>query len=114
MTTIRIKLPKINEVSFFILAQESDQPIRGHAMVSGDDAVDKIYEDKIIHRLNNGDAWAWASVCVTASWKSLKGIAYLDGNCYEDEKDFIKNSIYYAEMKKEAYDDLISQITALK
>jgi|SRR6185295_17241197 len=114
MTTIRIKLPKIEDVTFTLAAEMDDTPVRGNAMASGDDAADKGYEDEIIERLDNGDVWAWACVCVTAEWRGMEGAQYLGSCCYENEEDFIKNSGHYEDMKQEAYDNLIEQIKALK
>lgn len=114
MTTIRIKLPKIEDVTFTLEVEQDDQPVRGNAMVSGEDELDKKYEDEILERLNSGDVWAWASVCVTAHWKGINGVDCLSGCCYKNEEDFKKEGMYYEQMKKQAYDDLISKIEALK
>lgn len=114
MTTIRIKLPKIEEVEFVLIVEQEDIPVRGNAMASGDDAADKAYEDEIIERLDNGDVWAWACVCVTATWKGMEGVNYLGCCCYKDEADFKAEYGYYKDMKQQAYDDLIKKITALK
>lgn len=114
MTTIRIKLPTIEQVKFTLEAEQDDIPVRGNAMASGDEEVDKRYEDEIIERLNNGDVWAWASVCVKAEWRGIEGTAYLGGCCYKDEDDFKKEGIYYDGMKQDAYDELIGKIKALK
>lgn len=113
MTTIRIKLPKITEVEFTMEVEQDDCPVRGNAMASGDDAIDKKVEEEIIQRLDNGDVWAWACVCVCATWKGMEGRAYLGACCYNDEADFKKDG-YYKDMKTEAYTELINSLKALK
>lgn len=111
--TIRIKLPTIDQVQFTIEALEEDNPIRGNAVVTGDDAVDKKVEDDIIKRLES-NIWAWCCVCVTAKWKGLEGTDYLGSCSYKDENDFKQPGGYYEEMKEKAYDNLIEQLNALK
>lgn len=114
MTTIRIKLPKIEEVNFALTVEEETMEVRGNALASGDDKLDKEYEDEIIRRLKNGDIWAWASVCVAAHWKGISGIDWL-GNCsYKDEEDFKQSGGYYESMKQQSYDDLIAKLMALR
>jgi hypothetical protein len=113
MTTIRIKLPTIEQVEFTLEAEQDDMPVRGMAMASGDDAVDKKVEDEIIDRLDGGDVWAWASVSMTARWKGMEGVNYLGCCSYADEEDFKKDG-YYKDMKAEAFADLLNNINALK
>lgn len=112
MTTIRIKLPKITQVEFILRAEQDDVPVRGNAMASGDDEADRKCEDEIIRQLDNGNVWAWASVSVEARYKGMTGIDYLGCCSYKDEADF-KKDMYYQDMKKQAYADLISQMKAL-
>lgn len=113
MKKVCFKLPTIDQVVFTLTAEQDDTPVRGNAMASGDDSVDKAYEDEIIQRLDNGDVWAWASVKVTSSYKSFKGTDHLSGCCYKDEKDFMQPGGYYDDMKKEAYNNLITKLEAL-
>lgn len=90
-------------------AEQSDIPVRGNAMVSGDSALDKQVEDEIIARLGAGDIWAWANVLVTAEWHGLTGTDSLGGCSYKDEADFIQNSGYYDDMVSNAIDELYKQ-----
>jgi hypothetical protein len=94
------------EVTFAVEPQPEDIPVRGNAMASGDDKVDKEYEDEILERLDNDDIWAWCHVVVTARWNGFEGTAGLGGCCYEDERDFRKNSCYFSDLCEEALDDL--------
>jgi hypothetical protein len=114
MTTIRIKLPTIDQVTFSLEAEYEDTPVRGNALASGDDDEDKRVEDEILRRLDNGDVWAWASVKVTAEWKGIEGVDYLGCCCYADEKEFKQAGGYYDDMKQVAFNDLIEQLEALK
>lgn len=114
MTTIRIKLPTIEQVNFTLNATYEEVQVRGNAMASGDDAGDKAYEDEIIQRLDNGDVWAWALVKVIAEWRGVETFCYCGCCSYEDEKDFMESSNIYEEMKQESYVDLLNKIKALK
>lgn len=113
MATIKVKIPTIEQVNFTLTIEPEDIPVRGNAMASGNDATDKKYEDEIIERLNNGDLWAWCSVCVTAERKGVEGVDYLGGCCYKDEKDFKEGDSYYKDMQRQAYDDLVKKINTL-
>lgn len=85
-------------------------PVRGNVMTSGDNKIDKQYEDYVINRINNGDVWAWASVDVIGTYKGLTASDYLGGCTYESEDDF-KNNGYYADMVQTVLNDLNWQIS---
>jgi hypothetical protein len=111
--TIEITLPSIEDVEFNLISDYDDTPVKGNALASGDDQVDKECEDEIIERLDNGDHWAWALVTMEANYKGLTGVDYLGSCSYKDEEEF-KNGGYYEDMKNNAYNDLINQIKALE
>ena len=99
-------------VRYEIEAVPDDIPIRGNAMESGDDDADRVYEDKLIERLERGDVWAWALVSVRAVLVDEDGPDliegdpdYLGGCVYEDEAGF-KADGYYEEMQEQALDNL--------
>lgn len=104
-----------DQVVYAIEAEQDDIPIRGNALASGDDELDKQVEDELIERVNNGDVWAWASVKVTASIPGidLEGVDYLGGCSYKDEEDFKQPGGYYDGMKNEALADLERQLNAV-
>lgn len=112
MKTVKFKLPSIEDVTFEIEAQEEDMSVKGNASAI-DEETDKETEDYINAQLDNGNIWAWCVVKVTAKYKGHEGTDYLGGCSYESEKDFVKNSGYYEDMKQTAYDDLISQLESL-
>lgn len=114
MTTIRIKLPKIEEVEINLWVANEDIPVKGNAIDSGNARTDKRIEDTIKLRMNNGDIWAWCHVYVAASWKGLEGTDHIGCCSYKDEKDFKETGGCYDDMRLNAYDDLIEQIKALK
>ena len=93
-----------SEVTYRIVAVQEEQPVRGNAMASGDDAVDKEVEDEILARLDRYDVWA--TVCVIAECEGFEGRAYLGCCSYADEADFKAEGGYYPQMKEEALDDL--------
>lgn len=109
---MKIKTLKATEVEFTIKCLQEDMSVRGNCMASGDDALDKKCEDKIIRQLENGNEWAWCCVKVTAKYKEFEGVDYLGGCSYKNEKDFIKNSGYFGDMKIQALDALNASIAS--
>jgi len=87
-----------DEIEISISAEQDDMQVRGNALTSGDDELDRETEDGILSRLDRGDVWAWACVTVRGRFESLEASDSLGGCCYEDEKDFIANSGYYRDM----------------
>ena len=75
-------------------AEQDDLRVRGNAMCSGDDAVDKRVEDKILARLDRGDVWAWCSATVRVSHSEYPDAGpiedYLGACSYKSEDDFIR------------------------
>lgn len=57
----------INGVTYALSIEEELTQVRGNAMASGDDKLDREVEDAILARLESGDQWAWCGVIVTAS-----------------------------------------------
>ena len=102
----------LQEVEYELIAEQDEIPVRGNALASGDETLDRQVEDDILARLDNGDIWAWASVKVTATWRGFEGHDYLGGCSYEDEDDFVKRSGFYEDMKGEALRDLEAAIHA--
>ena len=92
-------------MDYKIEATPEDVPVRGNAMASGNDELDKRAEDAILARLEAGDEWAWCSVRVTCTDGETEGEAWLGGCSYKDEEDF-KACIYYEDMKAEALEDM--------
>lgn len=73
---------------------------------------------KIRERMEDGDLWAWCMVEVRGELcigpATLEEVARLGGCSYKDADDFIKNSGYYADMKKEILHGLEAQLVDLK
>lgn len=111
MTTVKFKLPKIEDVEFSIECLPEGLQIEGNASAI-DEETDKEIADNIYEQLDNGNMWAWCCVKVTASYKGIEGTDYLGGCSYKSEKDF-KSDGYYSDMKQQAFDDLISQLKNL-
>lgn len=112
METVEFQLPTIEQVNFSMEVEPDEIPVRGNAIVSGDDNYDKEVEDELIERLNAGDVWAWALVTVTAEWNGVEGYDTLGGCSYKCEDDF-KGDLYYEDLKQRAYDELITNLKAL-
>tara|TARA_R110001592_G_C12860981_1_gene722830 strand:- start:152 stop:499 length:348 start_codon:yes stop_codon:yes gene_type:complete len=100
------------DVSIHIEALPDDIPVRGNASISGDEAFDHYVENAILHRLEQGDVWAWASVAVTVSWENQEAIEYLGCCCYDDEEDFQRGG-YMADMIDRALDSLNDDLRTL-
>lgn len=95
------------DVKVQVFARQDDIPVRGNAIASGDARIDADVENNILHRLEDGDVWAWASVevRVTHEASGLSGSDYLDGCSYESEEDF-RESEYFYDMTCAALDAL--------
>lgn len=111
---MELKHEEIDElgIRYRVYIEQDDIPVRGNAMASGDDKLDKKVEDGILKRLNLGQTWAWASVKVEAYINGFTGTDYLGCCSYKNTQDFIKNSMYYSDMKHEAKGDLLNQLNA--
>lgn len=105
----KVKVPE-KDVEYTIdCLPETDLPIEGNAMASGDDAADKAAEDEIREQLESGNEWAWCTVRVTAKWKNWTGVDFLGGCSYTGEADF-KTGGYYEDMKKQALESLKASV----
>jgi len=95
-------------IEYTIECLEEDTPIRGNALVSGDDDTDKAAEDALIDELTRNE-WAWCLVKVTATAKvgkyTFTGVDYLGCCSYANEADF-KAGGCWDDMKEQALDDL--------
>lgn len=80
--------------------------VRGNALASGDDQLDKEAEDEILARLESGDVWAWFTAKVSVrDDQGREATDYLGACCYEDERDF-KRGGYYLDMIRTCIDEL--------
>lgn len=113
MTTIRFKLPTIEQVTFTIECLPEDIPVRGYASAI-DEETDRKTEKRIYKQLENGNEWAWCTVKVTATYKGITGTDYLGCCSYKSQKDFEKNSGYYSDMKNVAFNNLIEALQKLR
>jgi hypothetical protein len=111
-----MNLKKFNEkeVEYKLEIMDEDLPVRDNIQASGDDEDDRFVEDQILNRLENGDTWAWCIIKVTAEWRGLKGVDYLGGCSYTNEKEFKMPGGYYEDMKVQALNDLKNQIKELQ
>lgn len=110
---MKIKTLTKDDVEFTVECLEEDIPVRGNALVSGDDEEDKKAEDAIIADYNSGNSWAWCTVKVTAKHPNLpdiEGVDYLGACSYKSQKDFEENSGYFGDMKDRALEELNREI----
>lgn len=100
----------ITKVRYSHLVTESDIPVRGHAIDSGDEDFDLKVENEIIGRLDRGDIYAWCSIQVEASIEGFVGYSsQIHGCSYENEDDLIADT-YYEDLKVEALKALQAKI----
>ena len=92
-------------------AVPEDTPVRGNALASGDDALDKKEEDRILADLEWNE-WAWCVAKVTAEFHGLTATEYIGGCSYESSLDFIYNSGYYDDMVETCLEDIKRQADA--
>lgn len=103
-------------VEFKIECLPEDTEIRGNALASGDDAIDKAHEDMLIEQYNSGNEWAWCCVKVTATipgLEEIEGTDYLGCCSYKSEEDFKKDGSF-KDMCKIAKDELLMRVKELK
>ena len=91
------------EVSFEALPETVR--VRGNAMASGDDELDRQVEDEIISRLESGDIYAWFTAKVTVSDGKNEATDYLGCCTYRDADDFRMGG-YYLDMIHECINQL--------
>lgn len=97
-----------------VFAEPEDIPVRGFAMASGDDALDREVENEIMARVSAGNVWAWAIIEVRASYGGVSASDYLGCCSYKSEVDFISARDYYPDMVKEATRRLAEKVAALQ
>ena len=95
-----------------LTAEPEHIPVRGNAIVSGDDDYDKEVEDSIISDLEKGNKWAWCCAAVEVSYvcpccghEPDSHTEYLGGCSYKDADDF-KRGGYYCGMIKDALSNM--------
>jgi hypothetical protein len=109
----------IPSVSIKLEVTQSDIPVKGNAMASGDNAYDAKVENEILDRLENGDISAWFDALVTVSIEfeiddqeyEFEGSDSLGGCNYTSIKQFVKQSGgYFEDMLDCAWDNMIAEI----
>lgn len=104
-----MKTLNLSDVEFEVICHPETLDVRGNAMASGDDAVDKETEDEILAQLESGNEWAWCCVEVVARWEGFEGRDTLGGCSYKSQADFEACS-YFTDMQSVALEDLKRQI----
>jgi hypothetical protein len=87
---------------------QSDIPVRGNAIVSGDDEYDRDLENQIINDLE-WNVWAWCDITVSLELEidgnTLQGGDSLGACNYKNEKDFMES--LYPEMVQNAINEAL-------
>jgi hypothetical protein len=99
------------DITYCLFIDEEHIPVKGNAIVSGDDKEDAKVERSILRQLRNGNLWAWCTVKVEARHNDHPGVEghdYLGACSYKSTKDFIQPGGYWDDMKSEAKDMLLT------
>ena len=108
---MRIRKLTESEVEFKVEITPSDVPVRGNALVSGDDDLDKEAEDEIIAALDAGDFTMWCDVVVTATWGEISEFVSVGACSYLTESDLMQELI--PELRDEALHELNWRVRAV-
>lgn len=84
MFKVKGTLPMLNKIKFKIEIKPEFMPIKGNLIASGCDKFDKLEEDKVIERLDNGEIYAWCIIIVKAFIDDVEAEAYLGGVSCKD------------------------------
>lgn len=106
-------------IEYKLQIEPEDSPLWGNLARTDDVALDTLYENEIMNRIESGDDWAWCRVHVTAQIGQssflpdirLTGDAYLGGCTYGNESQF-RESPCFEDMKAEALENLLTQLRA--
>jgi hypothetical protein len=84
-----------------------------HHAMTPEKELDPEAADRIRHRINKGDPWAWCAVEVKAYWtnpngRRFEGVSFTPACSFVDWEDF--RSRAYAEAKQLAYRNLLSNV----
>jgi len=90
-------------------------PIKGNALASGDDELDRRTEQLIQEQLEAGNIWAWCTVEVSVEWNGIESEEEYLGCCsYKSRSDFAENSGYYEDMVSTCLDNLNKKLADLR
>ncbi len=103
-------------ITYTLIVEQEDTPVRGNALASGDDTIDTECENEILARLDRGDVWAWAFVKVIATLE-IEGETFTGTDClgccsYASEADFKAPDGYLPQMQDAACVDLKARLTS--
>ncbi len=113
-TTDAAKMAKLVEylrtrATITTVALPEDIPVRGNSLDSGDPALDKQEEDRIIDDLE-WNKWAWFIAHVQARYLDHTGAEYLGGCSYKSREDFEAPGGYHEDMVNAALHQLAHAI----
>ncbi len=98
------------ELAFTLFCEPDDLPIKGNALVSGDDEADRECEEKIQAQLDAGNRWAWCLITIRADWGGFSGFDNLGACSYVNAEGFCQPGDYYEDMVGNAIEDLLDKI----
>ena len=109
--TIKTWVDKQTGLDCELLIEQDDSQVRGNALASGDDALDRTAENDILGRLDSGDISAWCGVVVNVTISAWTGTASIWACTLDDTytADIVASDHGLLE---EAFDDLLRVLNA--
>lgn len=104
--TMNLRKLTVEDVKFELSIEEETMSVK-------EGLPDQEHDELVVElqdRLRRGDLWAWCTVVVKATWEGHVGEDTLGCCSYDHERDFVRNSGYYEDMKQRAVDDLNEQL----
>jgi hypothetical protein len=98
-------------VEYDIECYPEEAPVEGNCSAI-DAETDRAQEEWIREQLEGGNEWAWCRVRVVARRGDHEGDDHLGCCSYRSEQDFVNNSGYYEDMRREALSRLRETVEA--
>lgn len=98
----------VSDITWRVECLPDDMPVRGNAVVTGDDEEDRRIEDQIIEDMEWNE-WAWCTVRVVGEWEGIEADEYLGGCSYKSKEDFCRPGEYFPDMQKEVLRQIQTQ-----
>ncbi len=98
------------DVLVSVSAFPDETEIKGNALASGNDVLDRKAEDRIFRELDDGNIWAWCIINVELNYCGYNHVDHLGCCSYKDQQDFENSSGYYDDMVAVGVDAIVDQI----
>ncbi len=102
----------LSAATYEVEVTQSDIPVEGNAMASGDSEFDSKVEEDIKKELDNGNTYAWCDILVKAKLNGLEGSDSLGAVSVKNEEE-LENLIAEHDMRNNALAELEQQVKEL-